>query len=78
MEKKAVFVLQHSHEIDGQVAEDSKLIGCYSSRTNAEAAIARLADKPGFRDHPQGFCIDRYVVDEDHWVDGFITVYPKA
>ncbi len=30
-------------------------IGIYGSRADAEAAIAILKDKPGFRDYPEGF-----------------------
>ena len=79
----SVFVLQHVRLLpDG--AEDAKLIGVYRSRGSAEAVAARLAMAPGFvlhphivgperTDDPQGFCIDEYVLDRDHWGEGFIT-----
>jgi hypothetical protein len=54
--------------------EDVKFIGVYSSRENAEAAIARLSRAPGFLDAPDGFYIDEYHVDQDQWVEGYSTV----
>jgi hypothetical protein len=53
--------------------EDSKLIGIYSTEADANDARARAAKLSGFREHPQDFIIDRYVVDEDNWVEGFGT-----
>ena len=55
------------------------LIGVYSSRDAALAAVGRLASKPGFRDNPEviddtddaGFFIEPYALDEDHWTEGF-------
>ena len=35
------------------------------------AASERLANRPGFTDHPNGWHIDRYMLDQDHWEDGF-------
>lgn len=57
------------------------LIGLYGSNANARAAVARLADRPGFRDHPEiveddsqpGFFIVDYIVDEDQWTDGYVS-----
>jgi hypothetical protein len=78
-----VFIVQHLHVLpDGQ--EDLKIIGAYRSAELAHAAIQRLRDQPGFRDHPQlidplvdqeeeGFYLDRYELDKDHWTQGFVT-----
>jgi hypothetical protein len=66
------YVLWHVRK-DDEYGDDAKLIGVYSSRENGEAAIGRLSDKPGFRDHSAGFHVDEYTVDKDHWVDGFIS-----
>ena len=52
--------------------EDVKFIGVYSSKFAAEAAIDRLRLAPGFRDYLEGFSIDAYEIDQDHWVEGFI------
>ena len=65
-----VHVLHHVRDDDVH-ADDAKLIGVYRSLTAAEAAIARLVDQPGFRDHPEGFRVDVYGLDQDHWREGF-------
>jgi hypothetical protein len=65
-----VVLLWHIHKFnDG--SESIKLIGVYSSKSQAEAALERVRTQPGFRDHPAGFEIDSYAVDEDHWTEGF-------
>lgn len=67
-----VFVVQHIHEDAG--IEEAKLIGVYSSEESARLAIERLVGQPGFIDRPEGFHVDTYRVDEDHWSEGFISV----
>ena len=69
MDLIAVFVLQHSHDLDG--CDETKFIGVYRTRETADAAIARLRAQPGFRMHPDGFSIDGYDLDMDHWTEGF-------
>lgn len=66
----SVFVLQHVHLTEDDV-EDVKFIGVYSSRENAQAAVERLGHVPGFLDVPDGFHIDEYQVDQDHWGEGY-------
>lgn len=51
--------------------DDGSMIGVYSTRPNAEAAIERSRLLPGFCDYPQGFVLDEHVVDHDHWTRGF-------
>ena len=68
----SVFVLQHVHRRDDG-AEDVKFIGVHSSREKAQAAGARLGRLPGFVDAPEGFCIDEYRVDQDHWAEGYVA-----
>ena len=65
-----VFLLWHSRETSDGESND-KLVGVYSSREGAEAAIVRKSAFPGFRDHPKGFVIDPYTVDRDAWSEGF-------
>lgn len=67
-----VYLLQHVHEI-GDEELDVKFIGCYSSEEKARSAVTRLRNAPGFSDAPDGFTIDEYEVDKDHWVDGYVT-----
>lgn len=73
MDITCVFVVQHAHQFPNS-REDMKLIGVYASQAKAQEAVDRLRLVEGFRDHPQGFTIDCYVIDHDHWSDGFRTV----
>lgn len=65
-------LLWHVREDDAH-KDDAKLIGVYSSGEAASAAITRLNDQPGFRDHVAGFEIDAYEIDKDHWAEGFVS-----
>ena len=67
-----LYSLHHVHEF-GDGDEDVKLIGIYSSKENAEAAIERVRNQPGFREHPGGFQISRCILDKDYWTEGFVT-----
>jgi len=69
----SVFVLHHVRT-DDEYGDDAKLIGVYRSHEAAAAAVTRLSDRPGFRDHPSGFQIDAYPLDQDHWAEGFVSV----
>jgi hypothetical protein len=67
------FIVQHVHtREDG--TEDVKLIGVYSSHEQAQAAVTRMRRLPGFADAVDGFFIDEYQVDQDHWGEGYVTV----
>ena len=68
-----VYLLQHVHVLEGG-DEDVKLIGVYSSRENADAAITRLSHAPGFCDAMDGFHVDEYQLDKDQWVEGYSTL----
>jgi hypothetical protein len=74
----AVFLLYHvfvkRQKKEEDLDERAKLIGVYRTEEDATAAIGRVRDQPGFRDHPDGFQIDRYPLNMDHWAEGFITV----
>jgi hypothetical protein len=66
-----VYVLQHVHATpDGE--EDVKFIGVYVTDADVQAAVSRLSQQPGFREHPEGFHISRYELNKDHWTEGFI------
>ena len=68
---KAVYVLQHVLKRKS-FCEEVKLIGVYSSELEAKKTIEKLKGKPGFSQRPDGFHVDVYEIDKDHWVDGFI------
>ncbi len=56
---------------DDAYGDDAKLIGVYRTVEAARNAIARLDRMPGFRDYPEGFQIEEYRLDVDHWTTGF-------
>ena len=72
-----VFIVQHVHDL-GEGIEDVKLIGVYSSPESAEQAVERLRTAPGFRDELDGFSVDSYKMDKDHWVEGFVILSGDA
>lgn len=65
-----LFVLLHSLPETGKV----KLIGIYSSKVLAEAAETRARLLPGFAEEPDGFTIEPYEIDKDHWPRGFVRL----
>ena len=67
----SVYVVQHVHSRDDD-NDDVKFIGVYSSRDNADAAVARLSLQPGFSETIDGFSVDEYHPDRDQWVEGFV------
>ena len=68
-----VHLLQYVRDEHGP-NEDVKMIGVYSSHESATAAVQRLKAQPGFSDRPDGFQIDAYPVDQDHWAEGFVDL----
>jgi len=70
---KKVYIAQHVHSLEDD-REDVKFVGVYSSNENAQAAIKRSSQAPGFSDAPAGFHIDEYQVDKDQWVEGYTTL----
>jgi hypothetical protein len=66
-----VYLLQHVHEHKSG-NEDVKLIGIYSSIVRAKSAKRRIERLPGFKDCAQGFNLEPYRLDEDHWTEGFV------
>lgn len=70
MQPVAVFVLQHVAR-EREADADVKLVGVYATRQEAQNAIRRLRMAPGFRENPDGFYVDEYLLDQDHWTEGF-------
>jgi hypothetical protein len=70
---ETVFVLWHDYERPDQ-EENIKMLGVYSDKVKAEQAKSKAITKPGFIDHPDGFHIDEYRIDEPHWTEGFVTL----
>lgn len=68
-----VYLLQHVRS-DDEYGDDYKVIGIYRSEESARAAVARLGGNSGFRDHPDGWHIGRFQLDQDHWKEGFVDL----
>jgi hypothetical protein len=68
-----VYVVQHLRE-DADGYDDVKFIGVYSTLEKAQEAIHRLQFLPGFSSTREGFDVQRYCVDEDHWTEGFVDL----
>ncbi|MFB9077057.1 hypothetical protein ACFFLS_03555 [Flavobacterium procerum] len=67
-----VYILQHSYDIGD--FEETKIIGIYSTIAKAEETIEKFKNKKGFNNHPiECFSIDKYKLDKDNWIDGFIS-----
>jgi hypothetical protein len=69
----SVFILQHVYIREDGI-EAVKFIGVYSSSEKAQATKTRLASLPGFANTPDGFHIDEYRLDQDHWAEGYVAV----
>lgn len=70
--------VSHKHKLIDRI--ERKDIGIYSSKENAENAIALLKNKNGFKDTVDGFRITKMfallkprLLDNTYWVDGFDT-----
>ncbi len=50
------YLVEHAY-VPGDGLPRVKRIGLFATRTAAKAAVARVCDAPGFRDHPEGFTI---------------------
>ena len=68
-----VFLLWHTHLMDDG-EEDSKLLGVYSSDSNARARLETARLLPGFSDAQEGFLIEPYELDHDEWQEGYVTI----
>jgi hypothetical protein len=68
-----VFLLWHVHEFEDQ-DDDEKLLGVFSSEDKAKESIVFYSSQPGFIEHPDGFIIVKYAIDELEWKEGFHTI----
>ena len=71
MEK--VYLLIHSYSCDEY--DETKILGVYATRENANDAIKRYRDLDGFREYPKEcFYISEYILDKDmNWNEGFVS-----
>lgn len=71
-----VYFLQHEYTIGDYDYPTS--IGIYSNCEDVKATIRELkkdscySHYPGGIYPPDGFCIDKYELNKDHWIEGFV------
>jgi len=66
-----VYLIQHTYSMNEN--EETKSVGIYENRLVAENALEKLKILPGFRDYPNCFSIDEYIVNQNYWPSGFVT-----
>lgn len=69
---KAVFVVEHSYELNG--IDETKFIGVYSSKKEAENAISKLKLQAGFKDRPNDFHLNKVEINKTAWTEGYVTI----
>lgn len=70
--KYTVFYLAHEY-YDGVEYDYVTDIGVYSTLKKAERAMSKYRKLPQFKEYTDGFSIDEYEIDKDHWTEGFDT-----
>ena len=73
-----VFAVHHVRRMEESGRDDYKLIGVYTTKPKAEAAIERAGSKKGFVDYPNGFQINEWVLNPKEWPNGFFIVYERG
>ena len=68
-------MLNHVHELPSG-EDDVKFIGVYLTKADADMAVLRASQLPGFSECPNGFDIQEYEIGKDHWTEGYFTYIP--
>jgi hypothetical protein len=74
MKMKFVYLVQHVHKFN-EDDEDVKIIGIYATEQLAQEAVERTKKLAGFSEAVDGFYIDRYELNKDHWTEGYVTEF---
>jgi hypothetical protein len=72
--RQNVYILTHVVRA-GTDDEEFKMLGVFSSRSNAESALRAASRLPGFCECKDGFNIARYHLDKMEWAEGFFTTF---
>ena len=72
MEETILYIVTHIKG-DSENIDDFKIIGIYSSKSEAEKVVNRLRNMPGFSGYPNHFNIGPYVLGKNYWEDGFVN-----
>ena len=68
-----VYLLSHSYPVGvDENFEEDRIIGVYSNRKSAKIILLEYLHKKGFESHIDGFCIEKWEVDDElQWEKGF-------
>ena len=77
MKKRAVYLVQHSYELN-EGENETKIIGVFSSLKKAQLIINKYRTIKGFKRYQNEFHVDKYRLNENWWKDGFITIRGKS
>ncbi|MDW9380945.1 hypothetical protein [Chryseobacterium sp. JV558] len=67
-----IYALNHTYTDESHT--DTKFLGFSNSLEDLEELKAKAILMPGFRDYPDCFVTDCYILDKIHWNDGFKKV----
>ena len=68
------FIYALSHTYTDETHTDTKFLGFSNSLEDLEKLKAKAVLMAGFRDYPDCFVTDCYIIDKIHWNDGFEEV----
>lgn len=67
-----IYALNHTYTDDSHT--DTKFLGFSNSIEDLEKLKANAVVLPGFKDYPESFVTDCYILDKIHWNKGFLEV----
>ena len=66
-----LYFLQHSRPIENSEPV-GYCLGVFTTRKEAEEALPLYLESEGFRDYPNDFSIQEYVLDQKTWLEGYV------
>lgn len=68
-----VYLLSHTYSVGvDKNNEEDRIIGMYLNRKSAKRTLLEYLHKKGFESHIDGFCIEKWEVDNEfQWEEGF-------
>lgn len=66
-----IFCLTHEYEDEYHYQDISTYLGVYSTPKIAEQALAQYRRIKRFKRYPNGFCIDKWTLNQKEWCEGF-------
>lgn len=69
-----VYVLQHRYALQNGCNE-TKMLGVFSAEAKVNDTIEMYRTLPVFCAHPQDFHLDKYLMDDLCWAEGYCTIH---